>query len=263
MDGNHKLIQPYRFVIHGGVDGFSRIIVFLKVATNNQASTVLQCFREAVTKYNLPSRVRTDLGLENIEVARFMLESRGLNRGGIITGTSVHNQRIERLWREVINIVCSRFVNIFSCLESLVLDTTNELHLFVLHYVYTPIINQSLHELTEAWNNHPLSSEGNLSPRQLWVQGMINARDTNYSAVYSVQSGQQINWDEYGIDEDGPSASIQPDYSVRIPETQVNIREEHSNQMEQIANSIRDAEDEDGIVAFLVLLDYLQQLNYH
>ena len=138
----------------------------MKVATNNQASTVLQCFQEAVTKYNLPSRVRTDLGLENIE-ARFMLESCGLNRGSIITGISVHNQRIERLWREVNNIVCSRFVNIFSCLESLVLDTTNELHLFVLHYVYTPIINQLLHELTDAWNNHPLSSEGNLSPRRL------------------------------------------------------------------------------------------------
>jgi hypothetical protein len=69
LDGNHKLIQPFRFVIHGGIDGFSRMIVFLKVATNNQALTVLQCFREAVDKYNLPSRVRTDLGLENIEVA--------------------------------------------------------------------------------------------------------------------------------------------------------------------------------------------------
>ena len=91
---------------------------------------------------------------------------------------------------------------------------------------------------------------------------MINATNTNYSAVYSVQSGQQINWDEYCIDEDGPSASIQPDYGVRIPGTQVNIREEHSNQMKQIANSIRDAGDEDGIDAFLVLLDYLQ-LNYH
>ena len=136
MDGNHKLIQPYRFIIHGGIDGFSRLIVFLRASTNNLSSTVFECFREAVDQYNLPSRVRTDLGLENIEVGRFMLQSRGLNQGSIITGTSVHNQRIERLWREVNSIVCSRFVNIFTHLESIVLEPTNELHLFVLHFAF-------------------------------------------------------------------------------------------------------------------------------
>ena len=101
IDGNHKLIQPYRFVIHGGIDGYTRLIVYLKVSVNNRADTVVQLFREAVHKYNLPSMVRSDHGLENIDVARLMLVSRGLNRGSIITGASVHNQRIERLWRDV------------------------------------------------------------------------------------------------------------------------------------------------------------------
>ncbi len=64
-------------MIHGGIDGFSRLVVFLKAATNNRASTVLDCFRDAVNQYNLHSRVRTDLRLENTEVARFMLQSRG------------------------------------------------------------------------------------------------------------------------------------------------------------------------------------------
>ena len=91
IDGNHKLIQPYKIVIHGGLDGFSRMIVFLQASTNNRALTVLQYFQSAVEHYNLPSRVCSDLGMENIEVVRFMLQERGLNRGSHITGKSVHN----------------------------------------------------------------------------------------------------------------------------------------------------------------------------
>ncbi|CAC5388907.1 unnamed protein product [Mytilus coruscus] len=43
IDGNHKLIG-WRFVIHGGIDGFSRKIVYLGCATNNKSSTVFDLF---------------------------------------------------------------------------------------------------------------------------------------------------------------------------------------------------------------------------
>ena len=39
MDGHHKLIR-WKFVIHGAIDGYSRLIVFLKCSTNNKSGTV-------------------------------------------------------------------------------------------------------------------------------------------------------------------------------------------------------------------------------
>lgn len=88
-----------------GIDGYSRLVVFLGCSDNNRAETVLHLFLQAGNSYGYPSRVRSDQGLENIEVARWMISNMGVDRGSHITGSSVHNQRIERLWREVNRLV--------------------------------------------------------------------------------------------------------------------------------------------------------------
>ena len=60
-DGNHKLIR-YRLVIHAAIDGFSRLITYIKCADNNCAYTVLGYFIEATAEYGVPARIRTDKG---------------------------------------------------------------------------------------------------------------------------------------------------------------------------------------------------------
>lgn len=39
IDGNHKLIK-WRLVIHGGIDGFSRVVTYLWCVNNNRSETV-------------------------------------------------------------------------------------------------------------------------------------------------------------------------------------------------------------------------------
>ncbi|CAH3039554.1 unnamed protein product, partial [Pocillopora meandrina] len=137
-----------------------------------------------VNSYGLPSRVRSDYGMENFKEAEFMLEQRGVDRGSIITGSSVHNCSVERSHRDIYSGVLCFFARTFSRLEdNELLDPLNELHLFALHYTFIPRINKCLQEFKSQWENHPLSSEGNLSPTQLYTARMLENEHSGYATV--------------------------------------------------------------------------------
>lgn len=56
------------------------------------------------------------------------------------------------------------------------LNIDDELHMFCLNYVFQKRIDVAIQKFKDAWNNHPLSTESNKSPNQLWVQGIATAR---------------------------------------------------------------------------------------
>lgn len=73
-------------VIHGFIDGYSRMITGMRASNNNRGQTVLSLFISAAQRYGIPSRLRGDHGVENIWVAAFMEHAHGEGRGSYIWG---------------------------------------------------------------------------------------------------------------------------------------------------------------------------------
>ena len=93
-------------------------------------------------EWGLPSRVRYDRGGENVDVVEYIVTKRGTNGSSALVGRSVHNQRIERLWRDVYRDVLDLFYGIFMSMEDVgILDAINEIDIWCLNYCFYHVIN--------------------------------------------------------------------------------------------------------------------------
>ena len=136
--------------------------------------TVHQLFKKNAGKYGLPSRIRTDKGGENADVATYMLEHprRGIGRVSVI----------ERLWRDVYTGVLSLYHSLFNHLEECgMLDQLSNLDIFGLHMIYIPQINRPLDVWSKGWNHHKMRTTGSLSPLQQFTEGLLRIRGTESS----------------------------------------------------------------------------------
>ena len=248
IDGHHSLIR-WRFVVHGGIDGFSRVIVYLSCSTNNEAKTVYHLFKKVVYEYGCPSRVRSDKGGENVMVCRYMVATRGTGRASHIAGSSVHNQRIERLWRDVYRCVCSTYHDLFYQMESIgILDPDSDIDLYILHCVFLPRINESLAHFTRGWNLHPIRTERNWIPKQIMINSMIKESE--------IMASQEVSH-LFGIDPNGPL----PDEdlgTIVIPDTPCPLTEELDQFMAFVDTS--STFDDYGIEHFMSCKHFLMTL---
>ncbi|KAJ7738779.1 hypothetical protein B0H16DRAFT_1891248 [Mycena metata] len=83
---------------------------------------------------------------------------RGSGRASFMWGSSTRNTRIERLWVEVGTQFARRWRAFFTRLGRLHnLDRKNPGHLWLLHRLFLPALNEDCREFQEEWNLHPIS----------------------------------------------------------------------------------------------------------
>ncbi|KAF5328464.1 hypothetical protein D9758_017014 [Tetrapyrgos nigripes] len=205
-NGQHSLIRN-RIVIHGFIDGYSRLVLALRASDNNRAQTVYEIFEGICDRHGYPSRVRGDHGGENVLVAARMVEVRGPNRGSYIFGKSVHNIRIERLWVEVTTHVGQHWKKFFMHLEiHCRYNVDNVGHIWLLHFLFLDRINQQLSDWINVWNFHTHSGT-NKTPNDMYHQGIqqfgnrtIDPRQLAPLAANDPVVGNEEQLVEYGMD---------------------------------------------------------------
>lgn len=247
FDSSHKLIR-WKLVVHVCIDGFSRLLIYCRCCDNNRADTVLELFQQGTQLHGVPSRARCDYGMENFFVAQFMLEQRGLDRGSIITGSSVHNCRVERTHRDVYEGVLCFYARLFNEMEMAgIVDPLNDIHLYCLHCVFLPRINRSLQEFVSQMNNRPISTEGNQSPLQLWTSGMLQNINSHHTALTDAEL------ENYGFDPEGLVPVADEDYQVQFdaPTSQLTAA-----QASQLPNPLAN----DGVRGQNVYMQYVEYL---
>ncbi|KAJ8314463.1 hypothetical protein KUTeg_006613, partial [Tegillarca granosa] len=158
-----------------------------------------------------------DRGSENVLVAEFMQNMRGIRQGSFIIGRSVHNSRIERLWREYI------MQKVKDCWIALL-------------------------EFSEAYNGHSIRTEHNRSPFQRWVSGMVHEKRQGQTAVRDIfeqsYEGFGIDYDEMlHIEPTDTSNSRYGESSVQIPNFQFKLQNDQLPILSDIFNPLSYSQD--------------------
>lgn len=253
VPSSNSLIR-WKMVIYGGIDGYSRRVVYLHASGNNRAETVLEQFQRAVAECGWPSRVRSDKGGENVDVAKSMISMRGTGGRSHLTGSSVHNQRIERLWRDTFRCVGQTYYALFYEMEDCnLLCVDDDVDLFILQYVFLPRINTQLSQFSSAWNNHPVRTESGLSPLQLWTRGLLSATPTYQAEIFD---GMTAVTEDYGVECSGHGVSSIDYGSFVVPEIDIDLNEQQLAYIQENFNPLQRS-DINGVDVYLQVKDYL------
>lgn len=167
---NHDKLKRYGFPMYGFIDGFSKKVLSVEVATtNNNPHVIAHYFLQLVKKQQcLPTILRTDKGTEATLIGELQMALRFGNEDDLagfnshIKGKSTHNQRIESYWREFREHLLDFYIQLFKVMESEnVIDVTNPVHIDCLRFCFGKLIKEEISLTRKEWNQHHVRRQKN------------------------------------------------------------------------------------------------------
>lgn len=112
----------------------------------------------------------------------------------------------------------------------------NDVHTFILHYIYLPRINRVIKSFVSGWNKHPLRSERNWSPERLWANGMFDLRNQNLTQVSELHVRENVDVEDlewYGMDWFAPNPTDNGLSVVELEDIEIPFSEEYYERLTQ------------------------------
>ena len=222
LDGYDKL-KPFGFAIHGAIDGFSRKVMWLHVAsTNNNPQVVALFYVRSLLQYKVvPCMLRSDRGTENVHLERIQ---KFLRRDGndmlagqnsYVYGRSTANQRIESWWAILRRQCTSFWINMFKDMSTVgLIKTDDPVHINCLRFCFMHLIQNDLDRMVIDWNSHRIEARkqlGNIAgkpDKMYYTPAEFNT--SSFESEYNEDEIQPVETElEYG---EGEPDIIHPDF---------------------------------------------------
>ena len=105
------------------------------------------------------------------------------------------------------------------------------------------------------WQHHPLSSENNFSPLQLFTKGVLENLNSHYSGIDCFLGEEELQ--VYGVDYDSQMNVEDTDYQVTVPRIGIALTDEQINFIKQNINLTN---VDNGIPAYLHCVQLIDQM---
>lgn len=234
------------------------MVTVLRVSCDNQAITALNFYTGGIKEYGIPSRLRMDNGSEFVHIRSLMDHLNGSDRGSHISGRSVHNQRIERLWRDVFLKVLQKFYMIFYHMEDHgVFEIGNPIHLFALHHSFLKRIEKDLEKWRCSHNTHRIRTERHQTPMQLWISSSIQNANSDNTAMVNLFSREGVQEDVDAFLE-AQQLEEPADISIVLPRVEPPLTHAEMLELNNSIDVLRNPESH-GIDIYLEVLRFVQQ----
>ena len=134
---------------------------------------------------------------------------------------------------------------------------SDNVDLFSLHYVFLPRINKHFHIFATSWNDHPIRTVRNKTPNKLWIMGSI---EEGRSVANSSDAQLPLqNWEDYGIDCDGPLPDcFQDEGAVIIPDVPTLLSASDFQDLSTVVNPLQD-DNSYGISVYLNARQFVRE----